>query len=78
MFHSDPLFQHTSESEESSGPEETDIKLVTRKVNSRRQQRQMLLTKSLEDKQQEKEMHEMAVKVSFAYKEKKEDQKEDK
>ena len=31
----------------------------------------MLLTKSLEDKQQEKEMHEMAVKVAFVYKEKK-------
>ena len=75
MFHSDPLLQHTSGSEESSGLEETDIELVTRKVNSRRQQRQMLLTKSLEDKQQEKEMHETAVKVSFAYKEKKEDQK---
>ena len=75
MFHSDPLFQHTSESEESSGPEETDIKLVTRKVNSRRQQRQMLLTKMLQDKQVENERHEMALKVAFAYMEKKEDQK---
>ena len=75
MFRADPLLQRTSGSEESSGLEETDIELVTRKVNSRRQQRQMLLTKSLEDKQQEKEMHETAVKVSFAYKEKKEEQK---
>ena len=74
-FCSDPLLQHTSGSEESSGPEETDIKLVTRKVNSRRQQCQMLLMKTLQDKQVEKEMHEMAVKVVFAYKEKKEDQK---
>ena len=75
MFCSDPLLQHISGSEESSGPEETDIKLVTRKVNSRRQQHQMLLTKSLEKKQQEKEMHETAAKVAFAYKEKKEDWK---
>jgi len=51
MFCSDPLLQHTSGSEESSGPEETDIELVPRKVNSRRQQHQMLLMKALQDMQ---------------------------
>jgi len=75
MSHSDSLLQHTSGSEESSGPEETDIELVTRKVNSRRQQHQMLVMKTLQDKQVEYERHEMALKVVFAYKEKKEDWK---
>jgi len=69
MFCSNPLLQHTSGSKD-SGPEDTDSEIVSRKVNSRRQQHKLK-----EDKLAVNEKQEVALKVVFAYEEKKDDRK---
>ena len=67
MLHSDPFLQCTSGSED-SGPEDTDIEPVSRKVKNRRQQYQVL-NKRVETAENEK--NELAIKVAFVDKEKK-------